>query len=87
MRLHVDGEIVGENPLTCSFNKDLHEEGLKNICLACPDENKDNLHGYVHGLDVLLHEPSIKNHYVKVPFNINHFLGMIYSFVSDTVSP
>ncbi|KAL1537975.1 SH2 domain-containing protein A-like [Salvia divinorum] len=67
MRLHVDGEIVGENPFTCSFNKDLHEKGLKNICLACPDENKDKLHGYVHGLGVLFREQSIKNHYVKDP--------------------
>ncbi|XP_047962216.1 SH2 domain-containing protein A-like [Salvia hispanica] len=67
MRLHVDGEIVGENPLTCSVNKDLHEEGLKNICLTCPEENKDKLHGYVHGLGVLFREPSIKNHYVKDP--------------------
>ncbi|XP_047979882.1 SH2 domain-containing protein B-like [Salvia hispanica] len=67
MRLHVDGEIVGENHLTCSFDKDLYEEGLKRICLACPDENEDILHGYVHGLDVLFRETSIKSHYVQDP--------------------
>ncbi|XP_057766352.1 SH2 domain-containing protein A isoform X2 [Salvia miltiorrhiza] len=67
MRLHVDGEIVGENPLTCSFNKDLHTEGLKRLCLACPDENEDILHGYVHGLDIMFRKPAIKNHYVKDP--------------------
>lgn len=70
MRLHVDGEIVGENPLTCSYNKDLNAEGLKRICLACPDENKDILHGYVHGLDILFREPAIKNHFVKVCLSI-----------------
>ena len=74
MRLHVDGEIVGENHLTCSFDKDLYEEGLKRICLACPDENEDILHGYVHGLDVLFRETSIKSHYVQVCFN--YFLSM-----------
>ena len=89
MRLHVDGEIVGENPLICSVNKDLHEEGLKNICLTCPEENKHKLHGYVHRIRVLFGEPSIKNHYVKVclSIEISYFLGMGYSFVSETVSP
>lgn len=67
MRLHVDGQIVEEKPLTCSLNKDLHAQGLKRIYLAYPDENKDVLHACVHGLDILSPEASIKNHYVKDP--------------------
>lgn len=67
MRLHLDGEVVGEKLFTCSFNKDLYAEGLKRVCLECPDENKDILHGYVHGLDILFPEAAIRNHYVKDP--------------------
>ncbi|KAI3457587.1 hypothetical protein Pfo_014250 [Paulownia fortunei] len=67
LRLHIDGEIVGEKPLTCSFNKDLHAEALNRIYLACPDENEDIFHGYVHGLDVLFPTSAVKNHYVKDP--------------------
>ncbi|KAK4439081.1 SH2 domain-containing protein A [Sesamum alatum] len=67
VRLHVDGEILGERPLTCSFNKDLHADALKQIYMACPDDTEDISHGYVHGLDVLIPSSAVKNHYVKDP--------------------
>ncbi|KAK6157491.1 hypothetical protein DH2020_011739 [Rehmannia glutinosa] len=67
LRLHVDGEIVGEKILNCSINKDSHSEALKRIYLACPDENEDLFHGYVHGLDLLFPASVVKNHYVKDP--------------------
>ncbi|KAK6134438.1 hypothetical protein DH2020_031817 [Rehmannia glutinosa] len=67
LRLHVDGEIVGEKILTCSINKDSRSEALKRIYLACPDENEDLFHGYVHGLDLLFPASVVKNHYVKDP--------------------
>lgn len=90
LRLHVDGEIVGEKPLTCSFNKELHAEALKRICLACPDENEDIFHGYVHGLDVLLPTSAVKNHYVKVCF-VHCFLIIYFCTrkfsVSDDCTP
>lgn len=76
---------MGEQLFTCSFNKDLYAEGLKRICLACPDEKKDILHGYVHGLDILLPEAAIRNHYVKVCFVLCLliiFLCMRNTFVS-----
>lgn len=77
MRLHVDGEIVGDNPMTCSFDKDLYFEGLKRLCLACPDGNKDILHGYVYGLDILFGEPAIKKHYVMVCLVYLLFLNLL----------
>lgn len=82
MRLHVDGEVVGEKLFTCSFNKDLYAEGLKRVCLACSDENKDILHAYVHGLDILFPEAAIRNHYVKVCFV--HCLLIIFLCMSNT---
>ncbi|KAL8512292.1 hypothetical protein ACS0TY_018684 [Phlomoides rotata] len=67
MRLNIDGKVVGEKPLTCSLDEGLHAEALKKIYFACPDENEDILHGYVHGLDVLFETPEVKNHHVKDP--------------------
>ncbi|KAK4493298.1 hypothetical protein RD792_017823, partial [Penstemon davidsonii] len=66
VRLHIDGEIVGEKPLTCSFlNKS--RDALKEVYLACPDETEDKLRGFVHGLDVLFPPSAVKNHFVKDP--------------------
>ncbi|KAG8386492.1 hypothetical protein BUALT_Bualt03G0154200 [Buddleja alternifolia] len=67
VRLNIDGENVGEKLLTCSFNKDLHADALQKIYLACPNENEDIFHGYVHGLDVLLPTSAVKDHYTKDP--------------------
>ncbi|PIM97698.1 hypothetical protein CDL12_29830 [Handroanthus impetiginosus] len=66
VRLYVDGEIVGEKPLTCSFNEDLHTDALERIYFTCPDENEDMFHGYVHGLDVLP-TSAVKDNRVKDP--------------------
>ncbi|GFQ06423.1 hypothetical protein PHJA_002786300 [Phtheirospermum japonicum] len=67
LRLHVDGEIVGEKPLTCSIDDDFHSEALKRIYLACPDKNEDIIHGYVHGLDLMFPTAVVKNHYLEDP--------------------
>lgn len=90
MRLYVDGEIVGENPMNCSLDMDLFVEGLKRLCLACPDENKDVLHGFVYRLDILTREAAIKKHYVKVcSFHLwlLFFLDLNDSFVSEDCCP
>ncbi|KAL6506884.1 hypothetical protein OROHE_022321 [Orobanche hederae] len=71
LRLYVDGEIVGEKPLTCSidvYGKLLERSLLcQRIYLAYPRENGDIIHGYVHGLDLVLPAGVVKNHYVKDP--------------------
>ncbi|CAA0815900.1 SH2 domain protein B [Striga hermonthica] len=66
VRLHVDGENVDEKPLTWS-KKDSHEEALKGVSLAYPDENENIIHGYVHGLDLIFSPAVVKSLYVKDP--------------------
>ncbi|XP_051152217.1 SH2 domain-containing protein A-like [Andrographis paniculata] len=66
VRLHVDGSIVGEKPLSCS-NKSACADIMGKLSLACPYETEENLHGYIHGHDVLFQSPDIQHHYTKDP--------------------
>ncbi|KAL6999690.1 hypothetical protein U1Q18_000845 [Sarracenia purpurea var. burkii] len=67
VRLHIDGEIVGERPLTSSLSNYSKLHGLGSISLAGTDGDDDMFQGYVHSLEVLLKPSSIKEHFVKDP--------------------
>lgn len=66
LRLHVDGEIVGEKQVTCSLNKDTHPNALERMYLARIGGNEDGIQAYVYGMDVLSPSSPIEHHYVKV---------------------
>ncbi|XP_059661383.1 SH2 domain-containing protein A-like [Cornus florida] len=65
VRLHIDGEIVGEKPLTSSL--DDNSNILRRLHLASIDEDEGCLQGYVRGVEVLPLTSSIKDHYAKDP--------------------
>ncbi|KAA8526724.1 hypothetical protein F0562_009047 [Nyssa sinensis] len=67
VRLHIDGEFVGEKRLTSSLNDVSNSDGLSRVSLASIDGNDDGLQGYVHTLEVLPLTSSIKDHYAKDP--------------------
>lgn len=66
-RLHIDGEIVGEKPLTSSSSSASNSHGLRRVSLAGADGDDDRFQGYVHGLEFLHKSSSIKDHFVKDP--------------------
>ncbi|XP_073268460.1 SH2 domain-containing protein B isoform X2 [Populus alba] len=65
-RLHINGEIVSEQPQSSSLDKNWNSNGLRKIALvgSCAD---DGLQGYVYHAEVLPLSLSIKDHYVKDP--------------------
>lgn len=67
LRLHVDGEIVGEKRVTCSLNKDTHPNDLERTYLARIGGNEDGFQAYVYGMDVLSPSSPVEHHYVKDP--------------------
>uniref|UniRef100_A0A6N2KKE5 SH2 domain-containing protein n=1 Tax=Salix viminalis TaxID=40686 RepID=A0A6N2KKE5_SALVM len=66
LRLHINGEIVSEQPQSSSLDKNWNSNGPRKIALvgACAD---DCLQGYVYHAEVLPLSLSIKDHYVKDP--------------------
>ncbi|KAG6688965.1 hypothetical protein I3842_11G152900 [Carya illinoinensis] len=68
LRLHIDGEIVGERPLSSVFNKDSSLSGSRKIALASIGGDVCKLLGYVHNLEVLPPTLSIKDHHGKVHY-------------------
>ncbi|KAJ6314359.1 hypothetical protein OIU78_017934 [Salix suchowensis] len=66
LRLHINGEIVGEQPQSFSLDKSSNSNGLRKITLAGAGVD-DGLQGYIHLAEVLPLSFSIKDHYVKDP--------------------
>ncbi|KAL7216622.1 hypothetical protein ACSBR1_028541 [Camellia fascicularis] len=77
VRLHIDGEIVGEKPLTSSSSSDSNSHGLRRVSLAGADGDDDRFQGYVHGLEFLHKSSSIKDHFVKASCRRNFSLDVI----------
>ncbi|XP_057461323.1 SH2 domain-containing protein A-like isoform X2 [Actinidia eriantha] len=67
VRLHIDGEIVGEKLLTTSLSNDSNLQNLSSISLAGTDGDDNRFHGYVHSLEVMSEPSSIKVHFLKDP--------------------
>ncbi|XP_015580426.2 SH2 domain-containing protein A isoform X1 [Ricinus communis] len=65
LRLHINGEIVRELPLSSSLNKDSLSDGSRKITLvgAAGDHG---LQGYVYNAEVLPLHFSISDHYIKI---------------------
>ncbi|KAM7503873.1 hypothetical protein LguiB_002777 [Lonicera macranthoides] len=67
VRLYIDGEVVGEKPLTSLLDKESHLEGLRKVSLISTDDNDDRIQGYVYSVEVFPLTSSIKDFYVKNP--------------------
>ncbi|XAR56410.1 hypothetical protein NMG60_11036887 [Bertholletia excelsa] len=63
LRLHINGEVVGEISLTSPSGSD---SSLRKVSLAGTD-GYDGFQAYVHGPEVLLKRSSIKDHFMKDP--------------------
>lgn len=66
VRLHIDGEIVGQKPLSSLLHEDWTLRSLRNITLASIGGDDFNLQGYVHDVEVLPPNLSVKDHHGKV---------------------
>lgn len=66
MRLHINGEIAGEMPLSSSAVNNSNLNGLRSISMAGTDGDDDRFQGFVHSFEVLPKTSSIKAHFVKV---------------------
>jgi hypothetical protein len=72
VRLHIDGEIVGEKSLTSLINEDSRTSSLRKITLANIGGHGDGLQGYVHNVKILPPALSIKDHQGKdVPLKLS----------------
>ncbi|KAE9457969.1 hypothetical protein C3L33_10128, partial [Rhododendron williamsianum] len=67
VRLHINGEIAGEMPLSSSAVNDSNLNGLRSISLAGTDGDDDRFEGYIHSFEVLPKTSSIKAHFGKNP--------------------
>ncbi|KAI8552363.1 hypothetical protein RHMOL_Rhmol06G0260900 [Rhododendron molle] len=67
VRLHINGEIAGEMPLSSSAVNDSNLNGLRSISLVGTDGDDDRFEGYVHRFELLPKTSSIKAHFVKNP--------------------
>ncbi|KAB1216366.1 hypothetical protein CJ030_MR4G000599 [Morella rubra] len=65
VRLHIDGEIVGQKPLSSLLHEDWTLRSLRNITLASIGGDDFNLQGYVHDVEVLPPNLSVKDHHGK----------------------
>ncbi|KAK6946584.1 hypothetical protein RJ641_000057 [Dillenia turbinata] len=66
VRLHINGEIVGERTLPSATKSYSTLSAVTRITLASL-RNDDGLQGYIHHAEVLLEPSAIKDHYVKDP--------------------
>ncbi|XP_057949767.1 SH2 domain-containing protein A-like isoform X2 [Malania oleifera] len=67
VRLHIDGEIVGEKHLSSYMYGKYHSNGLRGVTLTSVDGIDDGIHGYIHNVEVLPITSSIKDHHLKDP--------------------
>ena len=66
MRLHIDGEIVGEKPLSSVLKtgSSLSDFGKITLVSGAGADSRDQ--GYIYSLETLPKTLSIKDHYAKV---------------------
>ncbi|PON98570.1 STAT transcription factor [Trema orientale] len=67
IRLHIDGEIVGEKPLSSIFEEDSTVNGSGKITLVSGGRDEASEHGYIYNLKILPTTSSIKDHFAKDP--------------------
>lgn len=66
MRLHIDGKIVGEKPLSSLSNNESDSNGSGRVTLVGIGGD-DAVQGYIHNAKILPLTFSIKDHYVQDP--------------------
>ena len=67
VRLHINGGMVGEKPLSYSSTKDPDHEGVQKITLVGNDGGDQRMQGYVHFVRTYPMPTSISDHFPKVP--------------------
>ncbi|XP_015877895.3 SH2 domain-containing protein B [Ziziphus jujuba] len=67
LRLHIDGEMVGEKPLSSLLKEDSTSSVLRKINLVSRGGDGNCVLGYIKNLKVLSLTSSIKEHYAKDP--------------------
>ncbi|VFQ80761.1 unnamed protein product [Cuscuta campestris] len=65
LRLHIDGEIIGEMHSTSPVNSDFHSDISRKVSLCCIKGNNGALQGYMYGLGLFSEVPSIQSHCFK----------------------
>lgn len=66
IRLHIDGEIVGEKPMSSMFEKDSTVNGSGKITLVSGGSDVASEQAYIYNLKTLSTTLSIKDHFAKV---------------------
>ncbi|OVA02476.1 SH2 domain [Macleaya cordata] len=67
VRLHIDGVVVGEKPLSSLSKDDSDMDKLKKLTLAGADGENGKLQGYVHYPRILPLTSSINDHFLENP--------------------
>lgn len=67
LRLHINGEIVGEKHLTPVLNDELHAEGMKRRALPCIIGEYHGFQGYVHLAKLSPSALPLKTHRIEDP--------------------
>lgn len=67
IRLHINGEIVGEKSLSSLLHKESNSSNLKEIHLANLCGDSSGVQGYVHNYEGFHTVSSIKDHHLKDP--------------------
>ncbi|CAI8606889.1 unnamed protein product [Vicia faba] len=67
IRLHINGEVVGEKSMSSLLNKESNSNNLKGITLANVCGDRNIVQGYVHNFEGFHTVSSIKDHHLKDP--------------------
>lgn len=69
VRLYTNGVLVGVKPLSSALNRDSHSNGPTIVSFSSTHGESavsNEIHGYVHGVEILSQKSPVKNHYLKV---------------------
>lgn len=67
VRLHVNGAMVGEKPLSYSSTKDSDHGSMQKITLVGNDGVDQRMQGYIHFVRIFPVSASVSDHFLKVP--------------------
>ncbi|XP_062087248.1 SH2 domain-containing protein B-like [Humulus lupulus] len=67
IRLHIDGECVGDKSLSSIFEKESSVNGSGKITLVSAGGDEANEQGYIYNIEVLSTTSSTKDHFAKDP--------------------
>ncbi|KAI3427620.1 uncharacterized protein J3R85_009476 [Psidium guajava] len=70
LRLHIDGEVVDEMPLSASKDGEANLSPLRKISLVSTNGTDDGIEGYLYSPKVLNHSSSMEDHYKDAPIHL-----------------